>query len=128
MPAGAVVITARDFASTTLTLFELLLATNTRRPSGLTMTPRGRWPSATVATTLRVDPSMTVRLSDFSLVTKIRSSARARAGTRTAAPRIRTTSGNRRMDVVSAKRSAIGPLPAPMSGSLEDLQQLHFEY
>src|SRR3989442_14191338 len=89
----------------TLTLSELLLATYTRLPSGLTVTPRGRLPTGTVVMTLLVAPSITVTSSDFSFVTKTRSSAPAResppasAVARRAAVRAR----RRRLGIVSPR-------------------------
>src|SRR5437867_7588186 len=74
----------------TLTLSELLLATKTRRPSGLTATPRGRLPTGIVPTTARVAASITVTSSDFSLVTNTRSSAPARVDPSTSEATSRT--------------------------------------
>jgi hypothetical protein len=48
-----------------------------RRPSGLAVMPRGRLPTGTVPMTRPLVASMTVTSSDFSLVTKTRSSAAA---------------------------------------------------
>ena len=46
-----------------------LTATNTRAPSGLTRTPRGRFPTGMVATTSRAEVSMTDRVPESSLET-----------------------------------------------------------
>ena len=48
---------------------EPLSATNSRVPSGDTLTPRGRLPSGMVSTTSFVPPLMTVRSPEYSLVT-----------------------------------------------------------
>src|SRR3989454_4067383 len=93
----------------TLTLSELLLATKTRRPSGLTATPRGRLPTAMVLTTARVVASITVTSSDFSLVTNTRTSALASAG------RVSRTSRTSRTSVPS-NRDSIGVLSGAPSG------------
>ena len=48
---------------------EPLNATNNCVRSGDTLMPRGRWPSAKVATTSFVPPAMTVRSPEYSFVT-----------------------------------------------------------
>src|SRR5437899_5691098 len=95
----------------TLTLSELLLATKTRRPSGLTETPRGRLPTAMVLITVRVVASITVTSSDFSLVTNTRASALASAGRMTRTSRTSGPSNLGSIDVPSGAPSgwSVGP-------------------
>src|SRR2546428_338001 len=103
MPAGTVLSTSSVFASMTLRLSELLLVTKTRRPAGLTATPRGRLPTGIVVTTFRVVASITVTSSDFSFVTNTRVSASAPAWPRTsAAARRRPARCEARIHVLSA--------------------------